>query len=233
MKNITIGVTDCSKYSHYKSWIENEQGVEIIKLSYHDNNLSDIKRCDGIILTGGHDVHPRLYNKPEYLEFCNAKNIDERRDEFEWGVLEYTQQNQMPVLGICRGLQFTNIFLGGSLIPDNISFGQPDHSKIEEVNDRYHDVRIKADSILKKIIGDETGEINSAHHQSADSIGNGLAINATSSDGIVEGLEWETPEGKPFLLLVQWHPERMSNQESIFSKNIKQGFLNAVRNSIQ
>jgi putative glutamine amidotransferase len=84
MKNIIIGITDCSKYSHYQSWIENETGVEIIKLSYHNNNFNDIQKCDGIILTGGHDVHPRFYNKPEYLEFCNPKNIDERRDEFEW-----------------------------------------------------------------------------------------------------------------------------------------------------
>src|ERR1041384_5593486 len=126
MKNIVIGITDCSKYSHYKSWIENEQDVEIIKLSYHDNNLDDIQKCNALILTGGHDVHPLLYNKPAYLEFCHAKNIDGKRDKFEWGLLEYTQQNQMPVLGICRGLQFTNIFFGGSLIPDNISFGQPD-----------------------------------------------------------------------------------------------------------
>ena len=233
MKNIIIGITDCTKYSHYKSWMENEPGVEIVKLSYNDNNLNAVQKCNGIILSGGHDVHPQLYNKPEYLEFCNAKNIDERRDEFEWRVLEHTQQNQMPVLGICRGLQLTNIFFGGSLIPDNISFGQPDHSKIEEVNDRYHDVEVKAGTMLKKIINKETGEINSAHHQSADSVGIGLAINATSSDGIIEGLEWESPEAKPFLLLVQWHPERMSNQESIFSKNIKKGFLNAVRNSIQ
>jgi len=213
--------------------MQNEPGVEIIKLSYHDKNLNDIQKCNGIIFSGGHDVHPRLYNKPEYLEFCDTKNIDEKRDEFEWRVLEHTQQNQMPVLGICRGLQFTNIFFGGSLIPDNISFGQPNHSKIEEVSDRYHDVKVKAGTILKKIVGDETGEINSAHHQSADNIGNGLAINATSSDGIIEGLEWELHEQKPFLLLVQWHPERMSNQKSIFSKNIKHGFLNAVRNGIQ
>jgi putative glutamine amidotransferase len=233
MKNIIIGITDCAKYSHYQSWMENEPGVEIVKLSYNDNNLSAVQKCNGIILTGGHDVHPQLYNKPEYLEFCNAKNIDERRDEFEWKVIEHTQQKQMPVLGICRGLQFANIFFGGSLIPDNILFGKSDHSKIEEVNDRYHDVRVKADTMLKKIVSNETGEINSAHHQSADSIGKGLTINATSSDGIIEGLEWEAPEGKPFLLLVQWHPERMSNQESIFSKNIKQGFLNAVRSSVQ
>jgi putative glutamine amidotransferase len=230
MKKITVGITDCSKYSHYKTWIENEPGVEIIKLGYYDNNINDIQECGGVILTGGHDVHPRFYNKPEYLQFCDPKNVDERRDEFEWKLLEYTQQNQTPVLGICRGLQFTNIFFGGSLIPDNISFNKPDHSKIEEIHDRYHDIQVKNDTLLKKIIGDKTGDINSAHHQSADNIGKGLKISATSSDDIVEGLEWESPEEKPFLLLVQWHPERMTNQESIFSKNIKHAFLKAVRN---
>jgi len=231
MKNITIGITDCSKYYEYKSWIENEPAIKIIKLSYLHNNLSDIQKCDGIILTGGHDIHPGLYNKPEYLEFCNTKNIDERRDEFEWKVLEQTKE--LPVLGICRGLQLANIFFGGTLIPDNIAFGKTDHTKIEEADDRYHDVKIKSNTLLKKITVAEIGEINSAHHQSADDVGKGLSINATSADGVIEGLEWKAPQEKSFLLLVQWHPERMTNQESIFSKNIKQAFLNAVRDNIQ
>ena len=73
------------------------------------------------------------------------------------------------------------------------------------------------------------GEINSAHHQSADKIGQGLTGNAASDDGVVEGLERVQQDGKPFLLLVQWHPERMSNLESNFSRNIKNKFLETVR----
>jgi len=91
MKSITIGITDCTKYSNYDRWIRDHPDVEIIKLSYHENNFSDIERCNGIMLTGGNDINPRLYNQPEYLAYCNPKDIDERRDEFEWKVFQYTE----------------------------------------------------------------------------------------------------------------------------------------------
>ena len=93
-------------------------------------------------------------------------------------------------------------------------------------------VEIDKNSLLYKITGQEKGEINSAHHQSADMPGYDLVVNALSPDGIIEGMERKEAEGKSFLLLVQWHPERMTDQESIFSKNIKQSFLDAVRNNI-
>jgi putative glutamine amidotransferase len=79
MKNIVIGITDCAKYSHYENWLINEPGIEVIKLSYHQNNLSDIQNCNGIILTGGHDVNPRLYRQPDFMVYCDLHNIDEKR----------------------------------------------------------------------------------------------------------------------------------------------------------
>ena len=79
------------------------------------------------------------------------------------------------------------------------------------------------------LVGNENGEVNSAHHQSADSIGTGLRISATSTDGIIEALEREQPDGKSFLMLVQWHPERMIDQQSPFTKKIKQAFLESIK----
>jgi putative glutamine amidotransferase len=230
MKNIIIGITDCEKYSNYDRWVQDQPGVEIIKLSYQENNFSDIGRCNGIMLTGGNDINPRLYNQPEYLAYCNPKDIDERRDEFEWKVMQHTEEKQIPVLGICRGLQFVNVFFGGTLVPDIPAFGKFNHSKFKAGKDRNHLVEIDANSELYKIVAQEKGEINSAHHQSADMPGYGLVVNAMSPDGIIEGMERKEAEGNSFLMLVQWHPERMADQESIFSKNIKQSFLDAVRN---
>jgi putative glutamine amidotransferase len=232
MKNIVIGITDCAKYFHYESWLGEQPGVEIIKLSYHQNNPGDVERCDGVVLTGGNDINPRLYNQPEYLVYCNQKDIDEKRDEFEWKVLQHTEEKQIPILGICRGLQFVNVFFGGTLVPDIPAFGKFNHSKFQEGKDRDHLIEIDTNSLLHKIIGQEKGEINSAHHQSVDMPGYGLVASAMSPDGVIEGMERKEAKGKSFLLLVQWHPERMTNQESIFSKNIRRSFLDAVRNNV-
>jgi putative glutamine amidotransferase len=222
---VVIGITDCSKFGNYEKWIASE-GAEVIKLSYQDNNLNEIEKCDGIVLSGGEDVHPRFYNKMEYLEYCHE--IDERRDEFEWKVLEMTEARKLPLLGICRGLQMANVFYGGTLIPDIPSFGKFNHSRFSE-KDRYHIIELDPTSDLKKIAGVEKGEINSAHHQSAELVGKGLVTNSISADGIIEGIERQEKTGKPFLHLVQWHPERMSNLENPFSKNIKLSFLEAAK----
>jgi len=226
-KKIVIGITDCSKYNNYEQWVKDEEGVQVIKLSYKDNNLVDVEKRDGVILSGGEDVHPRFYNKLEYLPYCDE--IDERRDEFELKVLEYTESKQIPLLGICRGLQVANVFFGGTLVPDIPAFGRFNHSKFPE-KDRYHTIQVDANSDLKKIAGD-IGEINSAHHQSAELVGKGLVSNAISPDGIIEGIERKNKTGKSFLQLVQWHPERMTDLQNPFSKNIKLSFLEAVRNS--
>jgi putative glutamine amidotransferase len=222
-RNITIGITDCGKYNNYERWITKE-GVDVVKLSQNENNLRDLERCDGVILSGGEDVHPRFYNKDQYLELCHE--IDEKRDEFEWRVLEYTETNKVPLLGICRGLQMANVFFGGTLIPHIPAFGKFDHSRTASA-DRYHTIQVDPNSQLGRIVGTFSGEINSAHHQGADRIGKGLVVNALSPDGLAEGMERENGENNTFLQLVQWHPERMNDQESAFSKNIKERFLDA------
>lgn len=221
--DVTIGITDCSKYPNYERWIAGA-GATVIRLSPIENNLSDIEKCDGVILSGGEDVHPRFYNKIEYLELCHE--VDQGRDEFEWKVLEYTKQNRLPLLGICRGLQVANVFFGGTLIPHIPAFGKFDHSKTGS-DDRYHAVQIDPNSELKSIVGVTTGEINSAHHQCADRVGKGLVVNALSPDGIIEGMEREDKGTGWYLQLVQWHPERMKDLNSNFSVNLRKSFLEA------
>jgi putative glutamine amidotransferase len=233
MKNSIIGISEGSKYFNYENWFKDKTGIEIIKLSYQLNNFNEIEKCNGIILSGGHDINPRLYNQPDFLAYVDPKDIDEKRDEFEWKIMQHTEEYQKPLLGICRGLQFANVYFGGTLVPDIPAFGKFNHGKFKEGNDRIHLVNIDPNSVLCKITGQQQGEVNSAHHQSVDMPGFGLVVNALSPDGIIEGMERRDPEGKSYLMLVQWHPERMVNPENIFSKNVKQNFLEVVRETIQ
>ena len=228
MSKIIIGVTDCSKYDRYAKWVAGESDVETVKLSYKEDTFENIKRCHGIVLTGGEDVHPRFYNKPEYLKYCYPDDIDELRDEFELKVLKYAQEQSLPLLGICRGLQIANVFFGGTLIPDIPAFGKFNHSKVSGY-DLYHEVQVDPNSVLRKIVGANSGTINSAHHQSAEFVAPDLVVNAITKDGVIEGLEWLHPERKPYLQLVQWHPERMTDQQSTLTKNVRQSFLEAAR----
>lgn len=228
MKKIIIGISEGSKYHNYENWIKDAPGMEIIKLSYHLDNIDEIDRCDGIILTGGGDINSTLYNRPDFLIYIDANDVDNKRDEFEWKIMQQVSLKQKPLLGICRGLQFANVYFGGILIPDIPSFGKFNHSKFKGDIDRYHAVNIDPNSQLYQITGEENGVINSAHHQSVNIPGAGLVANAMSPDGIIEGMEWKEKEGKAYMMLVQWHPERMKNQDCALSKKIKESFLKAA-----
>ncbi len=225
--HLIIGITDCSKWQNYANWFREVPGIEVIKLSYKEGNLKDIEKCDGIVLTGGEDVHPKFYHKPEYLSLLKPEEIKVERDEFELKTIKKSLQLKKPIFGICRGLQIANVYFGGTLIPDIPSAGKPSHSKLKGY-DKRHLVNVFDDSILKRFIGKGRGEINSAHHQAADVVAKDLKVTAVSDDGIIEGMEWDNSEKKSFLLLVQWHPERMTDSESPFSKNIRDELLHQI-----
>jgi putative glutamine amidotransferase len=232
MKKIIIGVTDCSKYDNYAKWIQfYGPDIETLKLSEKVKNLSDASQCRGILFTGGEDVHPRFYNKPEYLQYCHEDDVSEARDVFEMKLMEYTEANRIPVLGICRGLQIYNVFRKGTLIPDLLSWElkKINHAKTKEGLDGYHTIAVTPGSWLNKITGLKKGDTNSNHHQSADRIGDDLVTSAVTEDGVVEAIDQKAPEGKSFLSLVQWHPERMKDQTSPFVQNIREAFIKATQ----
>jgi putative glutamine amidotransferase len=230
MNKIIIGLTDCSKYNNYAQWIEAfGSEVETLKLSEKTNNLPDAEQCHGILFTGGEDLHPRYYGKPEYLSYCHQDDVNEQRDEFELRLMEYTERNRVPVLGICRGLQVFNVFMGGTLIPDIPAWGKPTHAKLPDGSDRYHSIKAVPDSWFANVAGHSQGETNSNHHQSIDRIGNGLVVSAFSEDGIIESADRQDTSGKGFLCLIQWHPERMYDQRSPFVYKIREEFIRAAR----
>lgn len=229
-----IGITDNKKpekFDLYIRWLKrSEPELEVVKLSYAADNLRELDRCDGLVLTGGGDVDPVLYRQegnPNLIQ-----DVDRKRDDFEFRVIDSATRHAIPMLGICRGLQITNVVFGGSLFVDLESKGYTAHRQAGEEENR-HPIQIVSGSQLSTIIGSNSGEVNSAHHQAANDVGSNLKASAFSPDGVIEALEWVDPAGKPFLLLVQWHPERMKHFENRCSKSILQKFLFEVRNSVE
>ncbi len=228
---MNIGLTDTlnKKFDFYVSWLRKvAKDAEIITLSPEAKNARDLKKCDGLILTGGHDIHPKFYGREDDMKLLKKDDVNEKRDEFEFRIIQDALKANMPILGICRGMQVFNVAMGGSIIPDVQSAGYSEHAKRKDGKDRRHKITIEKGTTLHWILETTKAEVNSAHHQAVDAIGGGLKVTATSPDGIVEGLEWAESESKPFLQLVQWHPERMADFQNPCSKNLLEHFVLAV-----
>jgi acyl-CoA reductase-like NAD-dependent aldehyde dehydrogenase/GMP synthase-like glutamine amidotransferase len=230
-KKIGISFTK-TNFQNYWNWLtpaDLKDDIELIELNFEKNNSEDIYKCNGFILTGGVDTHPSFYNgKTDYNNSPSSFQIE--RDLFEEKIYRYSQLNNLPVLGICRGMQLINVLEGGKLIQD-LDNGNERHRK--EESDKEHIILAEKNSLLHKISGAATGQVNSAHHQAIDpnDIGENLMVNAYDDDErIIEGLEFKNKNDKAFMLCVQWHPERMKNkEENPFSQNLKDQLLAAIR----
>jgi putative glutamine amidotransferase len=227
-----IGLTKTrspEKHQFYVDWLKGNEDIEIIKLSVADNNFNEINNCDALVLSGGIDVHPKFYTgKINYPG--SPKEFNEKRDEFEIAAFRSAQENNIPVLGICRGMHLINVIHKGTLIQD---IGNESLIKVHQGEpDNNHPVIIGEETLLHHITGQTKGEINSAHHQAIDKPGEGLLINCKAADGTIEGIEWKEKAGKPFMLAIQWHPERMFRfqlQDSPLSKAIRNQFISAIK----
>ncbi len=226
-----IGVTHTlgseHKFNKYLDWLQcGGETVKSLPLSYTSDNLGSIELCDGLVLTGGHDVDPLLYHRSELQE--TITNIDSNRDTFEFNVLERALKQEIPVLGICRGLQLANVFFGGTLIPDLEEAGYRSHRSKLDTMECSHAINIvEEDSMLMRISKVHSGDVNSSHHQAVNTLGKGLRVIARSDDGIAEAIEMENNQ-KQFFLLVQWHPERVIEKDHPFAKNILQAFFRST-----
>ena len=189
---------------------------------------SDLKRlaglCDGFLFTGGHDVSPELYSEKaldEHTVCCK------KRDILEGVILEEALGANKPLLGICRGIQFINAKLGGTLYQD-IPTQHPSgvaHNQRPPYDVPVHDVRVVKASPLHKLLKIDSLSVNSYHHQAVREIAPGLEVMAAAPDGLVEALY------KPahrFLWALQWHPEA-SYERDENSRKILGAFIDAAR----
>ncbi len=161
-----------------------------------------VEELDGLVLTGGRDIPPSMYGQTPHE---TVELLPERRTRFDSMLIGRWMASGKPILGICLGMQFTNVVMGGSMIQDIPSLVGTDvnHRKV------YHRVAISPGSELAQILDSETVMVYSSHHQAVDRIGEGLTPVARADDGIIEALE--RTDGGPGLF-VQWHPEAMAEE---------------------
>jgi putative glutamine amidotransferase len=159
---------------------------------------------DGLLLTGsGPDLPPRLYGERQRYKF---PLVSDRRADFELDLVSQARARDLPLLGICGGMQTINVACGGSLFQDIPSQVQNalDHRQQKKAIHVSHPVAVTSKSLLRKIVDQATLMVNSSHHQSVKQVGASLVASAVAPDGIVEAIE--SPKHR-FLLAIQWHPE--------------------------
>ncbi len=173
----------------------------------HNLDLLDtyLEWIDGlVIIGGGFDIPPALYGDNSTHETVKLK---ESRTQFEWAMTEKAIAAKKPILGICGGEQLLNVVLGGTLvqhIPDSFPHSNINHEQAPPFDQPGHVVKVATDTLLHRIVGKTEIHTNTSHHQAVGRPAPGCVINATTEDGVIEGIEYPN---HPFCLGVQWHPE--------------------------
>ncbi len=228
MHHIAITYSEAS-YANYPVWVKGlDADIEIITL--REDNFEEIKKCSGVVLSGGIDTHPKYYQRSR-TNYPNApETFNKQRDEFELKVFNWAQENKLPVLAICRGMQLVNVALGGTLIQDLEENNFANHRKMNGV-DGMHQIATIPNSFVEAICKITSGAVNSAHHQGIDKIAPELTISAWSEDHVAEVIERKNNTDQPFFLGVQWHPERLAltQPDNPFTKNIRTYFIDSVK----
>jgi putative glutamine amidotransferase len=213
--------------------IERAGGIPIIiPASVTMETLDAIyQRLDGVLLPGGGDVNPTIYGQEAHE---TLDTVDDARDAIEITLTRKAVADDLPIFGICRGIQVMNVALGGTLIQDIPSMvdNAARHTIDKATESRgktLHSVRIEEGSRLAHIMGQPIVSVNSIHHQALGDVAPGAQVTAYSEDGLKEGIE--LPE-KHFAMAVQWHPEDMIEDDPRMQA-LFDGFVEAARTRMQ
>jgi putative glutamine amidotransferase len=199
-----------------------------------------VRRSDGVLLTGGDDINPDLYDKD--LSAAIRKTIeptpdDGGRDLLELLLIDEIFRQRKPLLAVCRGHQLVNVAFGGGLVADirRQIPGALNHQRLDRPGEMVHEVALTPGSLMAKITQAQVLGVNSSHHQAVLQPAEPLIATGRSSDGIVEVMELK-PEARallPFFLSVQFHPERLAESQAphraIFQKFTEASARNSRR----
>lgn len=198
---------------NYEAWLRKAE-TEVQPVNMYgmkiDAALQILAGCSGLLLTGGEDVHPDNYGKPQEANLC--EEFDRYRDSLEFALIKKAIELKMPIFGICRGEQILNVATGGTLIADIPS--KVDTTVLHRCPpgsaECLHYVNIDPKTLLFQITGIQTGVVNSYHHQAVEKTGPGMRITAVAENGVAEAIEREHAQEGAFMMGVQWHPERLT-----------------------
>lgn len=176
----------------------------------------------GLILSGGKDINPSRYGQEQHPE-ARLVLVDAEKEEFDFKLTRAALELDMPILGICYGGQLLNVCLGGSLLQD-IPAVPGTFIKHRSPSVGRHKVLIERGTLLHGLLGVETIDASSTHHQAIDRLGGGLRVCARAEDGLIEAVEGVRHR---FVLAVQWHPERMLDEP--LERRLFKGFIEEAR----
>lgn len=184
---------------------------------------------DGLLLSGGADIHPRFYGQSIDAVVRETLTIDDPRDALELPLARRALRDDLPILCICRGAQVINVAAGGTLWQDLSLAGvsPPRHNQDGRLEywEYGHEVRVDAGSRLAALVGGGSVGVNTYHHQAVADPASGFAVTARAADGTIEGIESREHR---FVVGVQWHPERLVGHHAVH-RGLFQGLVDAVR----
>ena len=217
-----IGITPCRLLPDYVESVRRAGGEPCV---LQINVSASLKDLDGVLLTGGGDIDPAHYQEPRHPKTAAP---DTARDAFELELATLALEQNLPILGVCRGLQVVNVAAGGSLIQDIASeVNRPLGHQIDHpLYAIAHEVWVTRGTTLANALQEQLGEgevlqVNSRHHQAIKQPAPGFEVSATAPDGIIEAIE---RPGARFCVAVQWHPGnfwRTGEFRSLFEEFVK------------
>ena len=206
----------------YQTMLEKEGACPFIFPYCEDPKVLEqlLQMCDGILLTGGQDVDPVLYQADKSSKCGEINHI---RDNMDLYLLKRAIELDKSVLGICRGVQLMNVYYGGTLYQDLPSEhkSSTEHHMHSPYDRAVHEVSISDKSLLETILGKDKIQVNSYHHQAIKALGTELKIAAISEDNLIEAV---FSDKHKFMLGVQWHPEFLYDVDEN-SKRIVKAFV--------